>query len=106
MEAKVVDVLSVGGVRAMLAINLGEAEDEERRIAEREGFGDGHLIFVTLGRRPLSATYDSFDWVNGGEGHVTKDWPLQAAHNKIAEQWNKLESGDLIDVRDAPNPHL
>lgn len=108
MEAKVLRVASVGGESAVIAIKLSEGSEDEREIVASKNFqidGGRDIMVVTLKPRPISATYDPFDWKNGDVG-VEADWPMLYVHKQIETNWDDLSSGDVIDIQDAPNPHL
>lgn len=106
MDSKILEVKSVGGTAYVLAVKLASDNVAERRILEKQGFASdrGHVLVATLKPRPIDATYDAHDW-HTGEG-VQGDWPMLWVHKQIETRWDELDSGEVIDVTDAPNPNL
>jgi hypothetical protein len=107
MDAKLLKVLSIDGESVVIAVKLAAGTEEEQEIVAARNFqieGGKQVMVITLRPRPISATYDPFDWRNGDMG-VAADWPMFWAHKQIETNWDDLASGDVIDIRDAPNPH-
>ena len=70
-------------------------EEAERYLLRRAGYAFDHP-FVVLCRMECSgvdrnATYDPFSW-------GASDRTFHVAHTYIVDNWEKLKSGDVIDV--------
>ena len=93
MKIKLFEVLDRATCIPAIAIELNlEARNKqkENRLIHRAGYGHNPVIlFGMLGGGNFN--YDPYDW---------GDRTMRAAHNHISEKWNKLESGDVIDVED------
>lgn len=98
MISKVLEIRDRGTFIPAIAIRLSPKDDSERYLLAEAGYGvDPHVQgeYVLLIR------------IYGGSGFSTSDlleWPgsartMQVAHDFINKTFDKLESGDVIDVQ-------
>ncbi len=95
MIAKTFELRDAGTFIPALAIALSPGCEEDRYLIARAGFGRDpesqgkHVILTRL--TGGSAEYDIYNW--GGAGRT-----MQYAHKYIIENFDRLESGQVIDV--------
>lgn len=95
METKLFEILDRATFIPMLAIQLSSETEAERFLLSRAGYGknnEDHKQYILLAQ------------INGDNGQITCDpycWGTRTfpnAHQYIIENWNTLQSGDVIDV--------
>lgn len=91
MKIKLFEVLDRATLIAAIGIELNLEDgnkEKENSLIRHAGYGHNPIIlFGRLGGGNFS--YDSYSW---------GDRTMQAAHDHIENNWNNLESGDVIDV--------
>lgn len=93
MDVKLIEVRDAMTFIPMMAVRLASRSEAERFLLGRAGYGAlaHNVLFVQI---------------DGGEGRVCcfpEDWPrgvrtYQVAHRYILENWDKIKSGDVVDV--------
>jgi hypothetical protein len=97
VKVKLIEVRDKGTFIPMMAVQLQPEKEADRFLLARAGFGrtsSAQREYITLVR------------INGGTGLSTcdpHDWndgtrTLMVAHNYIIENWEKIDSGDVVDV--------
>lgn len=87
METKLFEIRDEGTFIPAIAIAVSRADGPLARAA---GYGAQCIILGALHSKDYF-TYNPYDWTRSRTMHV--------AHNYIIEQWDKLVSGDLVDVQ-------
>jgi hypothetical protein len=94
MEVKLFEVRDEGTNVSMIGIKLHSDDAAEIRVAARAGYSRADVVtgrFVLLtdlyGQAPLQ--YDPERW----------DRTRRNAHEYITEYWDKLKSGEVVDVQ-------
>ena len=95
MEVKLFEVRDRGTTLAAIGMKPRPQTPVERWLYERAGFGErpeeaGYIFFGRLGP-DTSLEYDQFKHSRGAR-------TLQVAHQYVSENWERLRSGDLVDV--------
>ena len=89
MEVKVFEIRDIGTFLPVICIRMATDNDREGYLLKRLGYmPDSNLIqlvWTTTGR----TEYDPYKWA---------DRTLFTAHKYIAEEWENLKSGVVIDV--------
>ena len=92
IETKLFEIRDTGTFIPAIASRIApydfESNSPERYLARRAGYGDALILLGKL--EGGQSFYDPYDWC----GNRT----MQAAHLHIAENWNSLDSGDVVDV--------
>ena len=95
MEIKCLEVRDAATFIPVLAVKLGGQTEAERFLLSRAGYGrqpEQHESYILLSRLDGGTiTYDPF---KQGPSRT-----LQVAHQWIRENFNALESGDVVDVQ-------
>lgn len=105
MTAKLFEVMDRHTCIGVLAVQAISDQVAERFLLHRTGYADFEpmviLVRLELRGKAVQADYDPFAWSDSGR-------TLYHAHNYIASNWDKLDSGTVIDVefilgeKDAP----
>lgn len=95
MEAKTFEVRDRATFLPMLAVRLNPGNEGDRYLLSRTGYGrtsteQGRYILLTA-LTGGEGSYDPFGW---GSNRTRK-----IAHQHIVENWDLLESGQVIDVQ-------
>ena len=94
MDCKIFEVRDRGTFMPVLAIQLFPANEAERYLLSRAGYGreagdhKEYILLLELERAP----YDPFK-------HDTRARTLPVAHQHIIAEWPNLTNGQVIDVR-------
>jgi hypothetical protein len=91
MIIKTFEIRDSGTFIPAIAIRIDrclEANDKEALLISRAGYGDEPLVLLTRLDGGKSC-YDPYDWGD-------RTWHV--AHKYIADNWDFLRSGDVIDV--------
>lgn len=92
MQAKLFEVRDIGTFYSVLAVKLEGDSEREKRLLERVGFGKGTPYKIQLTELSSGETHrDCYSWELRGR-------TLFNAHKFIAENFDTLESGAVIDV--------
>ena len=95
MEVKAFELRDAGTFVPVLAIRLNPANEPERYLLGRAGYGTSAerqaTYVVMLGANDLAAKYSPLDW---GDNRSR-----QVAHQHITDNWDKLTSGMVVDVQ-------
>lgn len=94
MKVKLLEVRDRGTFMPVFAFEAtapSAANEEQRYLLGRAGFGDSRLIMLgTLSGGRGAVHCDPYDW----RGART----MQAAHQYIEENWDALKDGDVVCV--------
>jgi len=93
METKLFELRDHGTFIPLLCIKVSRLNENpfEAKMAWRYGYSDNGSIIVTHLAVPERGCHaDPFEW---------RDRTFHTAHLHVAANWDKLRSGDLIDVR-------
>lgn len=94
-EIKLLEVRDRGTLMPVMAIRPMGTNDAEHWLWNRSGYGGNtetqqtYVIIVDMSEPPGVINYDPYSWDNR---------TLRTAHRHIAEHWNELASGAVIDV--------
>jgi hypothetical protein len=93
MKAKMLEIRDRGTFISALAVEMvGDPSDyAETWLLRRAGYGSNRCILLVDPRGHGRAEHDPYDWDKS-----TRTWGN--AHNYIAENWDSIKSGDVIDV--------
>lgn len=106
MNVKTIEIRDRMTFIPALAIRLGSEFEADRFLMARAGYGrtreeqSEYVILMRLGDPPRSA-FDPVEW---------GDRTMQTAHRHIAEHFDQIDSGDVVDVefvlgeKSAPSP--
>jgi hypothetical protein len=90
MEVKLFEVRDRATFIPVLAIRLSADRGVDRWLLARAGYGRSPENYVLLSRlRGGEINYDTYEW---------GDRTMATAHRFISENWQSLESGDVVDV--------
>lgn len=95
MEQKLFELRDVWTMMSVMATRLGGRSPKEIWLLDRGGFGktikrqESFVILTTLDP-DCRSNYDPYEWSYGRT--------LRLAHAYIRDNWERLTSGDLIDV--------
>lgn len=91
MEAKLFELRDKGTCIPLLCIKPGvNADPFEAKVAWRYGYKDSYAVIVMHMATPERCKVDPYEW---------GDRTFHVAHLHIEVNWEKLKTGDLIDVR-------
>ena len=90
IETKVFELRDVATFIPIIASRMESRDSREAWLLRRGGYAPGSSLVLLSKVDGDRAYYDPYDW--GG-----RTYP--AAHQYIAENWDDLPSGALIDVR-------
>src|SRR6186713_2702220 len=93
METKLFELRDTGTFIPLLCIkpNASNNNPFEAKMAWRSGYKDSRAVIVmSLSNPDRGCTIEPYDW---------KSRTYHAAHLHIEANWDKLKTGDLIDVR-------
>jgi len=95
MENKTFEIRDSGTFIPALAIRLIPNCEKDRYLLAIAGYGrteerQGDFIILMDLENTTRCNFDIYEWRNSRTFHV--------AHKYIKENWNKLTSGDVIDV--------
>lgn len=96
MEVKMFEIRDRGTFIAAMAIRLGSRNEAERFLLSKSGYGkhtEDHAQYVVLCKidgSDFGAQYDPWSW---GSCRT-----MPQAHNHIHCNWDRLQSGQVIDV--------
>lgn len=92
MQSKLFELRDRGTFVPVLCTLMESCHDQERWLLRRAGYGVGSNLVVMTGlvSHPDEATYSPWDW---GDNRTRK-----VAHQYIADQWDALETGAVVDV--------
>jgi hypothetical protein len=98
MRAKALEIRDRATFIPVLAVDMNpdfsaKGYNGQRYLLRRAGFAcDGHPIIVfTYMHAKGHAYYDPYDWPSNPR-------TMRVAHNYVAEHWEELEDGDVVDV--------
>lgn len=86
MTPKFIEIRDRGTFVPSIAFDLTRAD---HYLADRAGFGDQRCV-VLLSLATYRAHYDPYDW---------GDRTYHVAHLWLAEHWDDVASGDVVDVQ-------
>lgn len=87
---KILEVRDSATFIPVVAMAMESSDPKENYLLRRLGFGGKRLIQLTWVTANVS-NYDPFKW-------GTNPRTLFAAHKHIEENWDEIETGDVIDV--------
>jgi hypothetical protein len=93
METKLFEVRDSCTFIPVLCIKLKQKTEEERYLIRKAGYSldQVYILYTPLvGIQSKKCTYDQYEW---------DDRTHKTAHNYIIENWDKLQSGEVIDVQ-------
>lgn len=92
MEIKLFEVVDRATRYSIMVVAYGYKTPKERWLLERVGLGNGSAYSIQVTELETGKTErDRFKWRSEGR-------TLFEAYKYIADNWNTLSSGDLIDV--------
>ena len=109
MDIKLIEIRDRGTCMPALAIRTSPADEGERWLLQRSGFGKeptkqaGYILLAPLvGLEKGHIYYDYFQW-EGGFGRT-----LFQAHDYLLDHFDEVRSGDVVDIeyilRETPAP--
>ena len=93
MEIKVLELRDSGTFIPVICIRPVPDNEAQRYLLRRDGYAGNeteHCI-IMIDAQCRGVAYDSYDWRDSR----TKG----TAHHFIAEHWNELKDGDVVDVQ-------
>lgn len=103
MQTKMIEIRDSGTCIAAMAIRMvagalviSQTELEtEHRFLRREGYPPDGSAIILMRLSDQKATVDPYEWPS-----LTRDArTMPQAHNWITQNWNDIESGDVVDVQ-------
>lgn len=90
MKCKIFEIRDRSTCLAVTAMQMHSTEEAEKYLLARAGFpSDGYATVVLTNLETFESTYDAYKWDNRS---------LREAHKYIQQNFNSLESGDVIDI--------
>lgn len=94
MEIKLFEIRDAATTIPAMATRLSARSEAERWLLSKAGYGvdpgDQHyVLFMRLA--DCESYYDPYSWHGSRTMHL--------AHVHVLEQWDKLKSGDVVDVQ-------
>lgn len=89
MENKLIEVRNTCTCIVVLATKLTSEEARERAMLRRCGYGLNDPMILITDISSLSTAYSQYDWNNRS---------MFTAHQYIKDNWDKIETGDTVDV--------
>lgn len=89
MDTKLFEIRDRATCFAVFAIKTISDDATERQILKNCGYGQGDALYIIGSLNKGRQTYNAYDW---GDRTYTQ------AHLYIQDNWNSLQSGDVIDV--------
>jgi hypothetical protein len=88
---KLLEIRDKGTFLPMFAFSTTVGTSQEQWLLRRAGYAYDSpcIMFGYLGQSGQKACYDPYDW---------NDRTKQTAHHYIEKNWDKIRSGDVIDV--------
>lgn len=92
MNAKLFELRDKGTLVPVLACLMASENDQEAWLLRRAGYGPGNdlVLMAGIAAHPDKASYSPYDWGNNRT--------RQVAHQYIAQHWDDLPTGAVIDV--------
>ncbi len=92
MDVKVLEVRDEGTFIPVICLWPAPANEGQRYLLRRDGYSGTpqERCIILIDAQCRGCSYDPYNWPNR-----TK----QVAHNFIAENWDDLSDGDVIDVQ-------
>lgn len=105
MEAKAFEIRDSATFIPVIAVRMMSSHPKEHYLLRRSGYGSEPLVMLCrMGAdgSSLQASYSPFNWGNART--------LICAHQHIEANWDKLTTGDVIDIQfilgETPQPKL
>jgi hypothetical protein len=92
MRIKLLEIRDRATFIPAYAIKMQPDNDAQRYLLRRGGYlcrYDDNIIILGFLNHPARSSYDPYDW---------NDRTMQTAHNYIAENFDALADGDVVDV--------
>ena len=89
MKTKLFEIRDRGTFMPAMATQIRSSDEKEIYLLESSGFSNYNPLFILHFLELNEAHYDAYHW---------EDRTRFTAHQYIQENWEKLKSGDVIDV--------
>lgn len=93
MKVKCLEIRDDGTFIPVICVHPTPDNEEQRYLLRRDGYSGrpDERCIIMIDAQCRGVAYDCYDWCDGSR---TK----KVAHHYIAENWDRLKDGDVVDV--------